>query len=200
MQLRLLLSCLLPGLFYFHILPKINEAQPGAFKFKSEKIETNLFRRRITLNNAELTAQNSNTNIIVPKVKISGIKLLHLLFTNEMSINNFELSGSTTHLYSKKQQKTSADSTDTKSSSDKQVIKIKHLDINDLQFYYLDQNQDKPDTVFSTLLDFDVWNLNTDSTATSSFRSPLFQFDRVKLFAEKGELKVANGIIQFGFR
>ncbi|MFW5755883.1 MAG: DUF748 domain-containing protein, partial [Tangfeifania sp.] len=115
-----------------------------------------------------------------------------------MTVENFEISGSTVHLY-KKTVKTSAEPADTKSSSDSQIIKIKHLNISDLQFYYLNENQNKPDTVFSISLDFAMWDFNTDSTAAKNFRSPLFQFDRVELSAENGELKVKNGLYNLIF-
>lgn len=178
---------------------KLKDSKLGSFELKSNKVETNLFRRQITLTDAQLSATGSENTITIPKARIRGIKLLHTIFSNELVVKEFTVDGPTINFYKKGNKKTETDSTAASGKSGKKrIIVIKHLEIPGLQFNYLMGTADKPDTIFSTHLDLNVWKLNTDS-ASSGYSTSAFNFERIKLFAEKGKLKVRNGLFYLSF-
>ncbi|HKJ78386.1 MAG TPA: hypothetical protein VKA10_02580, partial [Prolixibacteraceae bacterium] len=191
----------LAGSFLFSYLAKkkIKGAQIGNFQLESKKINTNLFRRQIRFSNAKLTTENSRNNIVIPEARLSGIKLLHLIFSNEMEVKKFKISGPTINFYKKDESKSSATPPSAaRNTGKKRVVLIHHLEIPKLQFHFLDEGKNKPDTVFSTLLDFNIWELNTDS-ASHGYSKKKFGFSRAKLFAEKGSFKTSNGLFNLHF-
>lgn len=186
-------------LFSYFAKKKIKSAQIGKFKLESEKVETNLFQRQITLSDAKLSTSESKNNVTIPKAKLSGIKLIKMLLSNKMVVKEFSVDGPTINFY-RQQNKASSDTSSTSNGSEKKrIILIKHLEIPGLKFNFLVEKENKPDTVFSTLLDVDVWKLNTDSTMSPGYSNPAFGFERVKLFAEKGNLEVAEGLYNLSF-
>ena len=188
-------------LFSHLVNQQIQNAKLGSFEMKNEKVDTNLLKRQIILTNTKITANNSKSNITVPKAKITGIKLFHLLLKGELAIRHFDLSGSTVYLYKQKQQNKASANTNPKDSSGSKnrTIKINHVDISDVEFHYLTIKENKPDTLFSTLIDVDMYNLNTDSSATSSYYSSFFSFDAINFIAKKGALSVGEGIYSLTF-
>lgn len=186
-------------LFSYFAKHKIRQTKLGAYELQSEKIETSIFQRQITLIDTKLSAKNSESRIIIPKAKVSGIKLIHLLFNKKIAVNTFSVQGPAIYLY--KNSNKSSDSTSTKSSSAiSRTIKIKQLEISGVEFHLLKQQQNEVDTVFTTLFGLNISNLSTDSSNTDyRYSAPGFHFDKIEFIARQGEVKMGKGLYKFHF-
>ncbi len=186
------------GSFLFSHLAKknIRGLKFASLELNSQNIETNLFKRQIILKEAELKAPGSGNNVVIPNAKLTGIHLFHLIFSNEIVVNKFTVSGPTINFYKKDGGKSSSDTTGRK----KNTVLIKHLEVPGLEFNLLTENDNKPDTTFTTVLDFDIWKLSTDSASAGKYSLGGVNFNRIEAMIKQGSYKMKNKLYRLSYK
>jgi hypothetical protein len=183
-------------LFSYLIKKNINEAQFGNFMLKSESVDTNLIKRQITLAETEIITENSENKFIVPEAKLRGIHLFKLIFGKGLTVDNVAIAQPVIRYYSKQKNQKNSKEISSPDKIQKRTVHIKKFDIQGAELFLLNEQPTKPDTIFSTVFNAEVWDITTDSLSFG-YNAEYFYFQHIKLVVQKGSFPLKNSLYTF---
>ena len=175
---------------------KIHSSQIASFKMNRVEVITNLFLRRITLNDVELIDTTSSDSIYIPEVKIEGIRLLPLIFKKKLVIDNVIIKNP--NVVFNEKMRPSGVSESKKSGKKETIIQIQKVEITNAKLFICKLDEQAKDTLFATALNLEIWDLSTD-TPEKNYAFKNSSFDRLRLSLDDGKYFFPNELYSFQY-
>ncbi|WP_321287121.1 hypothetical protein [uncultured Sunxiuqinia sp.] len=171
-----------------YIQNKLQKNPISSFLIKEVDVSVDVFRREITLNKIEAADSMGNGKITVTELSVSGIRLWPWLVRNEIVAGRMFVLDPMVQLNMPNDSDQVAGS---RSEISKQDFALDELEIVGSQIFFLKRNEERLDTVFVGILDFNFHNISSKSS-DGQFVFKQNSFEAVHLKLKNGRYNLPN--------
>lgn len=172
------------------IRKKLEEKPIASIRITSKSVDASLWRGRIVLNEVELTDTTGRGQIFIPEVRLNGLKFWRLLVRNEIVLKSVEVLRPIVEM-TLTNDSLSRDEKPAEKNS--QAFKLQHIKFVDAQIKLLQKEAETTDTIFSTRLDLDFWDLGT-ITPRERYSYESVSCNRLRLVLHGGRYLFPGGL------
>lgn len=172
------------------IRKKLEKEPVASIRITSKSVEASLWHGRIVLGEVELTDTSGLGQVSIPKVEFGGFKLWRLLIHREIVLKSVEVLRPTIEMTLTND----SVSVDKDSAGEfSQAFRLRHVKFVDARINVLQKGAETNDTIFSTRLDLDFWDLGT-STSQEKYGYESLSFNRLRLVLQQGNYLLPGGL------